>query len=263
VPNKKTPVRLGLLGFPIAHSKSPGFAAEWALAEGISGVDYPLFETPEWPIDRQAWWDASGRPMGFNVTLPFKEQIGAWMDVWTPDAEAVGAINTVAVLPSGKWMGHNTDADGFWESLPAQWRSAHPGKGLLLGAGGAARAVHHALTSRGWTVEVVYRSQKPAWAMHTLPWDALKNHPLTGYALLVQATPLGSPAFPDVAPEMAWNTLDANTLAMDLVYHPSPTPWMSAALQQGAAVQDGVSMLRAQSKKAWEFWKSSGVIPEI
>ncbi len=263
MPNKKTPVRLGLLGFPIAHSKSPGLAAEWALADGLSGVDYPLFETPEWPVGRQAWWEAAGCPLGFNVTVPFKEQIGTWVDAWTADAQAIGAINTVAVLPSGKWMGHNTDADGFWESLPPSFRSAVPGKVLLLGAGGAARAVHHALTIRGWFVAVVYRTKKPSWAIHTFPWSALNNHSLTGYAMLVQATPLGSPSFPDSSPEMAWKTLDANTLAVDLIYHPSPTPWMAAASQQGAPVQDGLSMLRAQSKKAWEFWKSSGVIPEI
>jgi shikimate dehydrogenase len=254
---------LGLLGYPIAHSKSPGLMATFAHDAGIQGMEYPLFETPEFPLDRLSWWVESGSPRGFNVTLPYKQKINAWINRYTPAAEAVGAINTVAVMPNGDWVGHNTDSDGFWESLPVVWKNSLVKKALLLGAGGAARAVHHALTSRGWQVTVVYRSSQPAWATHTLPWEVVKNHPLGAYSLLVQATPLGSPAFPGVAPEMNWKTLNNNALAIDLVYHPSPTPWMVEASLSGARSQNGLAMLHAQAKKAWEFWKSSGVIPEI
>ncbi len=263
MPNPDSKVLLGLMGHPIGHSQSPRLMEGFARAEQRTNVHYTLWDLPTWPASRLDWWESSGRPRGWNVTIPFKQRILPWLDAQTESAEAVGAVNTVAVMPDGSWLGHNTDADGFWEALQEVPNRPAAGHALLLGGGGAARAVHYALTSRGWTVEIAVRRPKEPWMAETIVWESLLQVNLSRFQLVVNATPLGSNSAPNEAPSINWESGNCSILLMDLVYTPSPTHFMQLAAQQGWTVQDGSGMLKQQAKKAWDFWKSSGVIPEI
>lgn len=235
----------------------------FARAEDRSNVNYALWDLPAWPSSRLEWWESAGKPGGWNVTIPFKQRILSWLDAQTDSALAVGAVNTVAVMPDGSWLGHNTDADGFWEAVHEVPNLPVAGRALLLGGGGAARAVHYALTSRGWTVETAIRRPKEPWMAETVAWESLLQVNLSRFQLVVNATPLGSQSAPNESPIINWESVNYSIHLMDLVYTPSPTRLMQLAAQQGWTVQDGSSMLRQQAKKAWDFWKSSGVIPEI
>lgn len=263
MPNPDSEVLLGLMGHPIGHSQSPRLMEGFARAEQRSNLRYSLWDLPAWPASRLEWWESSGKPRGWNVTIPFKQNILPWLDAQTDSAQAVGAVNTVAVMPDGSWLGHNTDADGFWEALHEFPNLPAAGRALLLGGGGAARAVHFALTSRGWTVETAIRRAQEPWMEQTVAWESLFQVDLSRFQLVVNATPLGSQSAPNESPIINWESGNCRIHLMDLVYTPSPTRLMHLAAQQGWTVQDGSGMLRQQAKKAWNFWKSSGVIPEI
>lgn len=261
VPEPK--VLLGLLGHPIGHSRSPQLMQEFARAAGIPVMEYRLWDEPRWPSSRSEWWERAGQPRGWNVTIPYKQSINAWLDAWTDEARAVGAVNTVAVLPDGTWLGHNTDADGFWESLRDFPHFPAVGEALVLGGGGAARAVHHALLTRGWKVVAAVRRLPEPWMSQSVPWEQLPQGDWSRFQLIVNATPLGGPLHPDDFASINWESINCNTQLMDLVYAPTPTRLMQIAMQKGLKVLDGNGMLKHQAKKAWDFWKSSGVIPEI
>lgn len=263
MPNLDSIVLLGLMGHPIGHSQSPRLLEGFAHAELRTNIKYVLWDLPAWPSSRLEWWKTAGKPRGWNVTIPFKQHILPWLDAQTDSAQAIGAVNTVAVLPDGSWLGHNTDADGFWEALCEVPNLPATGHALLLGAGGAARAVYFALTSRGWTVQTAVRRPLEPWMGETVAWKSLPQVDLSRFQLVVNATPLGGPSAPTDFPTINWKSSNCSIHLMDLVYKPSPTRLMQLAAQQGWSIQDGSAMLQHQAKKAWDFWKSSGVIPEI
>ncbi len=185
---------------------------------------------------------------GFNVTIPYKEAILPYLDSLHPDAAEIGAVNTVKVLESGRLKGYNTDHLGFSESIRPLLLPEHK-KALVLGTGGASRAVVYALSQLGISAELVSRN-----TTGTRSYEDLDEGVLSDHLVLVNCTPLGT--FPEVHrfPPIPLQHLGPRHLVYDLVYNPPVTRLMELATAQGARVSNGQKMLELQAEAAWRIW---------
>ncbi len=261
---------LGLLGYPLGHSLSPRLHQAALRALGQQG-EYRLYEVP--PADEAALRRLlhalrQGSLQGLNVTLPHKERVAALTDALTPTAQAIGAVNTLYAREGQVW-GDNTDAPGFWADLQAQLPqvAAHPGVALVLGAGGAARAVGYALLTHGWRVRVAARrlSQAQALCEHlsaatgrsactALAWAPPDAWLCEAPALVVNATPLGMAPHAQTSPWPASLPWPPNAALYDLVYNPHPTALVRQVRAAGLPATDGLGMLIEQAALAFERW---------
>lgn len=261
---------LGLVGYPLGHSLSPRLhrAALQALSQR---GDYRLYEVP--PEDEATvrhLLDAlrQGRLHGLNVTIPHKRRAAALADALTPTAQAIGAVNTLFAREGRLW-GDNTDAPGFWTDLRAQLpaASARPGMALVLGAGGAARAVVYALLRHGWRVWVVARRPAQAQALcrdlsaatgqphcTALAWGAPDQWLRETPALIVNTTPVGMAPHAQASPWPATLPWPPGAALYDLVYNPRPTLLVRQARAAGLPAADGLGMLIEQAALAFERW---------
>lgn len=260
----------GVIGWPVGHSRSPRLHGYWLEKLGIDGAYLPL---PVRPEDFETVLKALPR-MGFvgaNVTVPHKEQALGLVDEIDPLAARIGAVNTVVVKPDGRLRGLNTDAYGFLQNLLAARpdRRFLAGPAVVLGAGGAARAVVAALVDAGVT-EIrlinrnVERGQKLATDLggpiRVLGWDRLD---LAGAGLLVNTTSLGMSGQPPL--DLDLSTLPQEAVVNDIVYAPLMTELLSRAQARGNPVVDGLGMLLWQAVKGFSLWfgQCPDVTPEL
>ncbi len=253
----RTPSVLGLVGHPLGHSISPQIHEAALAASGLPGAYLPFdVEGSFLP----ALLDAGEhlRLRGFNVTIPHKEAVPALLDELDGDAAALGAVNTV-VVRDGWTKGHNTDVHGFRMVLRS--RGLHLGGRdvLVLGAGGAAKAVVHVLLREGARVHVMNRTPSRAEALaeafgRTVEvldlGDVMKRGP---WDLLVNATPVGTKGISEGSPLPAAAVRHAKCV-VDLVYNPPETPLLQAAKQAGIPGTSGLEMLLHQAAKSFELW---------
>ncbi|NPA06681.1 MAG: shikimate dehydrogenase [Chloroflexi bacterium] len=269
-----TGYRFGLIGYPLEHSRSPQLHQAALRACGLPG-QYELLPIPPDEVKglaRVIHALRTGKRHGINVTIPHKTRVLAWVDELDPAAGAIRAVNTL-VPRGGRVLGANTDAPGFWEDLVRAWPvwADGPARGLILGAGGAARAVAYALLSRGWEVVVVARRYAAAQQLLTdlsapperaraLDWQAFaRGEPAFGPEpwLIVNATPVGMWPHTNASPwpqHRAWPTRGA---AYDLVYNPRVTQFMRQARAAGLPARDGLGMLVEQAVRAFVLWTNA------
>ena len=258
--------QLGLIGFPLGHSLSPKIHAAALKACGLQGT-YSLF--PISPDDKQGLHSLlarvrAGEIHGLNVTIPHKQNVIPLLDELTPTAKAIGAVNTI-YLRDDKLIGDNTDAAGFLADLKkfmGGWRLEIGNSALVLGAGGAARAVVYALLNDGWKVTLAVRRIEQAEQLS----QSFPNHQLliTNYAnlqlsreafnLLVNTTPLGMSPNIETSPLPENTTLSKDTVVYDLVYNPRETRLVNDARAQGCSATTGLGMLIEQAALAFERW---------
>ncbi len=245
--------RYGLLGKSLKHSFSKRYFSEKFSREGINAT-YELFELAKIE-DFPAWWRQQPSLSGLNVTIPYKEQIIPYLDELSPEAAEVGAVNTILPTPRGL-IGHNTDVVGFEESLRNAWQGPWPPAALILGSGGAAKAVVYVLRQRLGIADVRVLSRQPI-RPEDLSYDQAPLLEWGRYLLVVNTTPLGM--FPEVdrLPDLPYHLFTSRHLAMDLIYNPEVTAFMQAAAVQGAATCNGMEMLLLQAEKAWEIWNAA------
>ncbi len=258
----------GVMGWPVAHSRSPVMHRYWLAHHGIEGDYVKLPVRPENLARALRALPALGLA-GCNLTIPLKEQALALVDRLDPLARRIGAVNTIAVAADGSLEGANTDAFGFIENLRAeapQWR-ANVGAALVLGAGGGARAVVAALLDEGVPeVRLANRNLERADALavsfgdkiRVVPWDH-RARALAKLALLVNATSLGMAG--SVPLDLPLGALPAEAVVADLVYVPLITPLLAAARERGNAIVDGLGMLMHQGRPGFAAW--FGVKPEV
>ena len=188
---------------------------------------------------------------GLNVTIPYKEEVIPLLDNLDEDARKIGAVNTIKISEGKKLTGYNTDHSGFQKSLeaflPLQQKTA-----LILGTGGASKAVAYALEKLGFRFKFVGRKEN----LNTLQYSSLNKTILESHLLLINCTPVGT--FPNIAdcPPIPYQFLTENHLLFDLIYNPSETQFLKQGKIKGAKTINGLKMLELQADKAWEIWNS-------
>lgn len=240
----------GLIGYPLSHSFSKKYFAEKFATLDISDAYYELFPIPsieEFPelISRHK------NLIGINVTIPYKEVVIPFLDELDPAAAEIGAVNTIKIQ-DGYLKGYNTDVYGFGYALEKamQTKDLQLDKALILGTGGAAKAVHYQLREMGITPTFVSRREvEGAYSYQELDTSLLAEH-----KLIVNTTPLGMSPKVDTYPAIPYEALSEGHLLYDLVYNPPETLFLKKGKEQGAEVINGLEMLVQQAEKAWEIW---------
>lgn len=185
---------------------------------------------------------------GLNVTIPYKQEIITFLDEMSPEAKEIGAVNTIKVK-GNKLIGHNTDYIGFSESIRPFFKPEHK-KALILGTGGASKAVEYAFQNLNIETKFVSRNS----GKNKIGYQELSEEILQEYTIIVNTTPLGT--FPDVMdhPAIPFEFLNEKHLVYDLIYNPATTALLKLAAEQGAITTNGLKMLELQAESAWDIW---------
>jgi shikimate dehydrogenase len=243
----------GLIGFPLAHSFSKKYFTEQFEREGTTDCKYELF--PMENISSLIPLIASQEGLeGLNVTIPHKVNVLPFLDELDEAARQIGAVNCISIRRTGntaRLKGYNTDAFGFEESLKPCLRANHT-KALILGNGGAAKAVKYVLDKLKISYITVVRTAVP----DAVVYGELNEALLSTHQLIINTTPLGT--FPKVenTPDIPYHLLTTEHLAYDLVYNPEETEFLRRSKAQGAAVMNGLEMLHLQAERSWMIWNN-------
>ncbi len=245
-----------LIGYPLTHSFSKKYFTEKFEKEGISGCRYDLLELPNYQ-DFPKLVAAHPDLVGLNVTIPHKQNIIPFLDeLDAASAARIGAVNTIKILPNGHLKGYNTDYYGFRLSLE-QWLSSlhvlpESLKALVLGNGGAAKAVFAALEDVQIPYEIVSRQKTDT----TLSYDDLTTDVIAAHQLIINTSPVGTYPKVEECPTIPYEYLTEKHLLYDLVYNPAETLFLKKGQQQNSHTHNGLSMLHLKSEMAWEILNS-------
>jgi shikimate dehydrogenase len=237
----------GLIGFPLSHSFSKKYFSEKFLHLGFPNYSYENFELAN--IAQFPALIKQHTLSGLNVTIPYKEKIIPFLDDLDETAKAIGAVNTIQ-FKKNKLIGYNTDVIGFEKTfLPLV--KPHHHHALILGSGGAEKAVAYVLKKIGIHFQIVSRTNLP----NTISYDTLHDFYYRQYQVIINCTPLGM--FPSIKsfPALNYQLINPNFLCYDLVYNPVETQFLKKATLQGATVKGGLEMLHSQAEAAWEIWQ--------
>lgn len=237
----------GLVGYPLGHSFSRKFFTEKFAKEEID-AQYLNFEIPsieEFPEIIKN----NPELRGLNVTIPYKQQVMQFLDDLSEEAKAIGAVNVVKVAKEGL-TGYNSDVIGFVESIKPLLKPYHK-KALILGTGGASKAIHYGLTKKlGLETLFVSRSAREG----VITYDDIDASVLKEYEVIVNCSPVGMFPHVDECPALPYKAMNENHLLYDLVYNPLETLFMKKGAEQGATVKNGLEMLHLQAIASWDIW---------
>lgn len=187
---------------------------------------------------------------GLNVTIPYKEQIIPFLDGLSKNAKFIGAVNTIKINQNGILKGYNTDFYGFKKSLEPHLKPHHK-KALILGTGGASKAVAFALKK----LEIPYSFVSRNYTERVnFIYSNLNNQIIGSHQIIINCTPLGTYPNIDECPEIPYQFINNEHLLFDLIYNPSETLFLQKGKQQGAQIVNGLRMLELQAEKAWKLW---------
>ncbi|MBS1569942.1 MAG: shikimate dehydrogenase [Bacteroidetes bacterium] len=248
-------VRYGLIGRRLGHSFSKDHFTSVFAKAGLKDHRYDLFELND-ISDFPALLQKNADLQGLNVTIPYKEAVIPFLDGLDPLAAAVGAVNTIKIS-NGQCIGYNTDVAGFGAlagpvvgSL-ADAGSSIKARALVLGSGGASRAVAYVLRELGVRFRIVSRSRERG----DLTWEMVDPTVIRLCRLIVNTTPLGMHPRVDEAPPLPYAALSSKHTLIDLVYNPPETKFLQYGLEHGARTIGGMRMLLKQAEEAWRIWK--------
>ncbi|MBK8921565.1 MAG: shikimate dehydrogenase [Saprospirales bacterium] len=250
------PAQYGLIGYPLGHSFSQRYFTEKFSRDGITGARYDLFPLPD-IAGLPALVGAHPDLCGLNVTIPHKVTAIRYLHELDETAQAVGAVNTIRIR-NGRLTGFNTDATGFEQSLSPWLVGREPGlvagriRALILGTGGASRAIAFALRRLG--IDFTFVSRHPG-AQNHLSYEKLHTLTALDYTLIVNTTPLGMYPEQHTCPDLPFSLLDHRHFVYDLVYNPAETLLLQRSKARGAAVKNGLEMLHLQAEAAWAIWQ--------
>lgn len=242
----------GLIGYPLSHSFSQGYFSKKFESERIDAryLNFAIEKIDEFPgLLKQHPYLA-----GLNVTIPYKQQIVPYLNELDTEASEIGAVNVIKITwtYSGEpyLKGYNSDVKGFVGSLEPMLKPWHS-KALILGTGGASKAVAHGLLKSG----ILYRlvSRKPQGASH-VSYDDLTPEIISEYKLIINTSPKGMFPNVDECPSIPYHAITEKHLVIDLIYNPETTLFMKKASQKGAIVKNGMEMLHLQAEEAWRIW---------
>lgn len=243
----------GLLGYPLGHSFSKKYFTEKFEKEGLKDHEYVNFE-----LDSIARFpevlDYKHEVYGLNCTIPYKQQVMQYLDEVDDEADEVGAVNTIKFIreESGRieLVGYNTDIIGFENSLLPMLSEKHK-KALILGTGGASKAVKHVLKKNN--ISFISASIEDL-RENEISYDAIDEALIKDHLIIINATPLGTYPNVDAYPDIPYNALTSDHVLFDLVYNPEITKFMSNGIENGASVKNGLEMLHGQAEAAWKIW---------
>lgn len=244
--------KYGLLGYPLGHSFSKTFFNQKFEAEKID-AEYLNFEIPQIK-DIKHVLKEHPELRGLNVTIPYKEQVISYLDDLDDDARLIGAVNVIkftkGLFGKTRLKGYNSDIIGFKQSIEPLLKPSHR-KALILGTGGASKAVFQGLKQLGVGATLVSRQSKE----HCITYNEITPKIMEQYTVIVNTTPLGM--FPNVnnCPDIPYDLLTTDHLLYDLLYNPDETLFMKKGKERGAAVKNGLEMLLLQAYAAWDIWQ--------
>lgn len=239
----------GLIGYPLSHSFSKRYFTEKFQKENIEDAHFENFEIPAIQ-DFPSIIKNNPAIRGLNVTIPYKQEVIPFLTRLDKSAEFVGAVNVIKPLPTGELVGFNSDYYGFMESLKRFLPAGYSGlKALILGTGGAAKAVEGALKTLGISYRYVSRQGKDGALTYEEVDKVIADH-----KVIINTTPLGMYPKIENCPEIPYEKLSPNHYLFDLVYNPEVTLFMKKGLEKGAKAKNGLEMLYLQAEKAWEIW---------
>lgn len=260
--------KLGLIGYPIKHSLSPWIHGEFLEKTNLNG-SYSIIEIKQDDFDKEIKKLKQLNLQGFNITVPYKEKIIPYLDEIDTQAKHIGAVNTVH-NKDGKWIGYNTDGIGYMNSLLTKYPKLTNDKTLdvlLLGAGGAAKGILHALLHHGYeniTIanRSIERAEQLAKANNNIQTASLTEaeNNLQTYSLIIQTTSVGMKPNEEES-IISLDLLNPNAVVSDIVYQPLLTTFLKQAKGKGANIHFGHTMLLYQAQYAFEIW--TGIKPEI
>ncbi len=261
----------GLIGYPLGHSWSQDYFSSKFKKEDIHNCSYSLF-----PIrtikELPGLLAQHPNLVGLNVTIPYKEDVIELLDHLSDTAKAVGAVNTIAIERVGnktRLTGHNTDVYGFEKSLEAHHIIGIPGSdkkeasaestqyaAMVLGTGGASKAVCWVLERLGWRISLVSRNpeQQHMYPYHVLSYGQITSSDMERHKLIVNTTPLGMSPHVSAYPDIPYHFLTNNHILYDLVYNPEITKFLEFGMQAGVQTIGGLDMLKLQAEKSFEIW---------
>lgn len=243
--------KYGLVGFPLKHSFSKNFFSEKFQAEKID-AEYVNFEISSIDTFPQI---ISQHPnlRGLNVTIPYKEKVIAYLDELSKEAQAIGAVNVIQVSRqqngSAYLKGFNSDVIGFTRSITPLLKPHHQ-KALILGTGGASKAVYYSLQQLGIATCYVSRRAQPGM----LSYSELSSDILNEYHIVVNCTPVGMYPHTNECPELPYKAIGSQHLLYDLIYNPEETLFLQKGKSQKAITKNGLEMLILQAQASWDFW---------
>ena len=240
-----------LVGRNISYSFSRKYFAEKFAKEQIANCEYINFDIPT--IEELPTLIRSTPTLaGMNVTIPYKEAILPLLDEQDDALIAIKACNTIKLLPSGKLKGYNTDYIGFRDSL-VPYLKPHHHSALILGTGGASKAVAFALSQLGIPFQLVSRESSAT----AISYDELTKELIESHSLIINTTPLGTFPKTEAFPAIPYQWITSRHLLYDLIYNPERTTFLCKGAAQGATILNGYPMLVLQAEAAWKIWNNT------
>lgn len=241
-------VRFGLVGKDISYSFSKGYFTEKFSALQLDNHSYENFDLPEIEEFRNIFKNKNNIS-GLNVTIPYKETVLQYLTELDSEAEKIGAVNTIKITKNGL-KGYNTDVYGFQKSIEPLIKKHHT-KALILGTGGASKAVAYVLQKLGLAYTFVSRKSKKEQYTYT----DLTKMILDEHTVIVNCTPLGTHPNIHQKPDIPYSFLTSKHLLFDLIYNPKKTAFLLEGKKKGASISNGSKMLEFQAEKAWKIWQ--------
>ncbi len=244
--------KYGLIGFPLSHSFSKKYFTEKFAKEGLADHQYDLYPLEE--IKRLPFL-LKENPLirGLNVTIPHKETVMPLLDNLADSALKVGAVNVIKIDNKGETTGYNSDYEGFKKSLIPYLEIVKTQKALILGTGGAAKAVQAALQDFEIPFLVVSRQKSNTY----ISYGDLTDEIIQEHLLIINTSPLGMYPAIENCPALPYDLLGSKHFLYDLVYNPEETLFLKKGKEQGTILKNGLEMLYLQAEKAWEIWNEA------
>ena len=243
--------RLGLIGKDISYSFSKGYFLKKFEAQKLP-FTYENFDLKR-ISDFKQLFTTNHNIVGFNVTIPYKEDIIPYLDGLNKKARKIGAVNTITINKKGELKGYNTDCFGFKKSIKPYLQPQHK-KALILGTGGASKAIAYTLKRLDIKFEYVSRTKKPGVKF---TYTTLTSEILSDYTIIINSTPIGTHPNITECPNIPYDGITNRHFLFDLIYNPSETKFLKLGKDRGAKTCNGLKMLEYQAEKAWEIWNST------
>lgn len=241
----------GLLGKDISYSFSRGYFSEKFKKLGLKNHKYINLDLPKIENFPNAIKEINDLK-GINVTIPYKQDVFKYLDKIDKTARKIGAVNTIKFTKRGNLKGYNTDFFGFENSLKPLLKNHHK-RALILGTGGASKAIAYVLKKNNIKYKFVSRFPK---GKKDISYNDISEKTLKKHQIIINCTPIGTSPNIEKSPNIPYQFITKNHLLYDLIYNPTETTFLSKGKEKGAIIKNGLQMLELQAEKSWEIWNS-------